>query len=292
MSLGVFGSKKLADVTKDDLDILYSYSSTQEQVGGLVLKPLFDNISPADFQKMFGADGIYRMRLPAAIFKDLGYYTVLVKPKTFETQILDCSFIVSSVANQVEVSRRGIVIPNLKINGGNSLVGYQIEYFDANGQKIRNFFKIVTSSDLVSPSTNTNTANPGSKTYTLDPNGAFLFLTVTPDEGGSISTTQGTNIGKQGQTISISNTFFDPVMVEVQMVDQNIKTLSYGIYGNSTRDLETGIYTIFDETGKIYKQYTLGQKKKLTSNGIVDFRQIRDNVNLNLTFNDIINKTV
>jgi hypothetical protein len=291
MSLGVFGSKKLADVTKDDVDVLYSYSPSQESVGELVLKPMFDNISPADFQKLFGADGVYKMRLPAAVFTDLGYYTILVKPKAFETQILDCSFVVSTVSNQVQVSSRGIVIPNLRINGGNSLVGYQIEYFDSNGQKIRNNFKIITTSDIVSPSTNTNTANPGSKTYTLDPNGSFLFLTVTPSEGGTISNNKSLNIGTQGQTISISNTFFDPFMLEVQMVDQNIKTLSYGMYGNSTRDLETGIYTIFDETGKIYKQYTLGQKKKLTSNGIVDFRQIRNNVNLNLTFNDIINRT-
>lgn len=288
MSLGVFGSKKLADVNSSDIDILYSYSPSKEQVGNLVLKPLFDNLSPADFQKLFGADGIYRMRLPAAIFKDLGYYSILVKPKTFETQILDCSFIVSAVANQVEVSRRGIVIPNLKINGGNSLVGYQIEYFDANGQKIRNFFKIVTSSDLVSPATNTNTANPGSKTYTLDPNGSFLFLTVTPDEGGSISTAQGTNIGRQGQTISISNTFFDPIMIEVEMVDQNIKTLSYGIYGNSQRNLETGVYTIFDESGKVYKQYTLGTAKILTSNGSIEFREKRENINLNQTFSDLL----
>lgn len=288
MSLGVFGSKKLADITKNDVDILYSYSPTKEEVGNLVLKPLFDNLSPSDFQKLFGADGVYRMRLPAAVFKDLGNYTVLVKPKTFETQILDCSFVVSSVANQVEVSRRGIVIPNLKINGGSNLVGYQIEYFDSNGQKIRNFFKIVTSTDLVSPSTNTNTSNPGSKTYTLDPNGSFLFLTVTPDEGGSISSSQGTNIGQQGQTISISNTFFDPVLLEVEMVDQNIKTLSYGIFGDSQRNLETGVYTIFDENGKIYKQYTLGTAKTLTNNGSIEFRQKKENINLNQTFSDLL----
>jgi hypothetical protein len=288
MSLGVFGSKKLADVGISDVDILYSYSPSKEQVGELVLKPLFDNISPADFQKMFGADGVYRMRLPASIFKDLGFYTVLVKPKTFETQILDCSFVVSTVANQVEVSRRGIVIPNLKINGGNSLVGYQIEYFGTNGQKIKNFFKIITSSDLVSPSTNNNTLNPGSKTYTLDPNGSFLFLTVTPDEGGTISSNQGTNIGVQGQTISVSNTFFDPLMIEVEMTDQNIKTLSYGVYGNSQRNLETGVYTIFDENGRVYKQYTLGTAKTITNNGSIEFRQKRENVNLNQTFDDLL----
>jgi len=291
MSLGTFGSKRLANVNSNDVDILYTFSPSKEEVGNLVLKPLYNSMSPADFQKMFGADGIYKLRLPASVFKELGFYTVLVVPKSFETQILDCSFVVSTIANQVEVSRRGIVIPNLRINGGNNLIGYQVEYFDSNGQKIRNFFKIITSSDLVSPATNTNNVNPGSRTYVLDPNGTSLFLTVTPDEDSSIGGNQAANIGNQGQTISISNTFFDPLIIEVEMTDQNFKTLSYGIFGESTRDLETGIYTIFDEDGKIYKQYNLGQKKKLTSNGIVDFRQIRDNINLNLTFNDIVNRS-
>lgn len=291
MSLGVFGSKKLADVAKDDVDILYSFSPSQEAVGDLVLKPLFNNLTNADFQKLLGADGVYRMRLPAAIFKDLGFYTVLIKPKSFELQIQDCSFIVTTTVGQTQITKRGIVIPNVRINGGASLVGYQVEYFNDNGQKIRNFFKIVASSDLVSVSTNTNTANPGQKAYVLDPNGASLFLTVTPDEGGTISSNQNTTIGKQGQIITISNTFFDPVVIEVEMVQEDIKTLSYGVFGNSTRDLETGIYTIFDENNKIYKQFNIGSTKKQTSNGILEYKEQRDNVNLNQTFGEILDQS-
>ena len=254
MSLGVFGSKKLADVTKDDVDILYAYSPSNEVSGNLTLKPLYNSMTNADFQKMLGADGVYRMRLPASIFNQLGFYTVLIKPKSFELQIQDCSYIVSTTVGQTNISQKGIVIPNIQINGGSSLVGYQVEYFDNHNNKIRNFFKIIASSDRVSVSNNTNTANPGQKVYVLDPNGGFLFLTVTPDEGGSISSNQTVNIGSQGQTIMLSNTFFDPVLIEVEMVDQNLKTISYGIFGDSTRDLGTGIYTIFDENDNIYKQ--------------------------------------
>ena len=289
MSLGVFGSKKLADVNISDVDVLYAFSESNEVVGDLTLQPLYNNLSNSDFQKLLGGDGVYRMRLPAAIFNKLGYYAILIKPKSFEVQIQDCSFIVSNTVGNTSITQRGIVIPNIRINGGTSLVGYQIEYFDNNGNKIRNFFKIVTSSDLVSVSTNTNTANPGQKVYVLDPNGASLFLTLTPDEGGTISSNQGTNIGVQGQTITISNTFFDPALIEVEMVKYNIKTLSYGFYGNSVRDLETGIYTIFDENNKIYKQFNIGSVKKQTSNGIVEFKQIRNNININNTFAQILN---
>ena len=288
MSLGVFGSKKLADVTKDDVDILYAYSPSNEVPGNLTLKPLYNTMSNADFQKMLGGDGAYRMRLPATIFNQLGFYTIIIKPKSFELQIQDCSYIVSTTVGQTNLSQKGIVIPNIQINGGSNLVGYQVEYFDNNGNKIRNFFKIISSSDRVSVSNNVNTANPGQRVYTLDPNGAYLFLTVTPDEGGTISSNQNVNIGSQGQTIMISNTFFDPVLIEVEMVDQNLKTLSYGIYGDSTRDLGTGIYTIFDENDNIYKQYNIGSIKSQTTGAIVEFKQERANVNLNQTFAQIL----
>ena len=288
MSLGVFGSKKLADITKDDADVLYAFSPSNEVAGNLTLKPLFPNMTNADFQKMLGADGVYRLRLPATIFNQLGYYTVLIKPKSYELQIQNCGFIVSTTAGQTNISQQGIVIPNIQINGNSSLVGYQVEYFDNNGNKIKNYFKIIASSDRVSVSTNSNTANPGQQTYTLDPNGASLFLTVTPDEGGTISSNQTVNIGSQGQTIILSNTFFDPVLVEVEMVDQNLKTLSYALYGDSTHDEASGIYTIFDENDNIYKQYNLGQIKSQTSNAIVDFRKQRSNINLNTTFAQIL----
>ena len=291
MSLGVFGSKKLADVTKDDVDILYAYSPSNEVSGNLTLKPLYNSMTNADFQKMLGADGVYRMRLPASIFNQLGFYTVLIKPKSFELQIQDCSYIVSTTVGQTNISQKGIVIPNIQINGGSSLVGYQVEYFDNHNNKIRNFFKIIASSDRVSVSNNTNTANPGQKVYVLDPNGGFLFLTVTPDEGGSISSNQTVNIGSQGQTIMLSNTFFDPVLIEVEMVDQNLKTISYGIFGDSTRDLGTGIYTIFDENDNIYKQYNIGSIKSQTTGAIVEFKQQRANANLNQTFAQILSSS-
>ena len=45
---------------------------------------------------MFGADGMYKLRLPADIFNNIGFYSILIKPKTFETNIVDCTFIVTS----------------------------------------------------------------------------------------------------------------------------------------------------------------------------------------------------
>lgn len=76
-------------------------------------------------------------------------------------------------------------------------------------------------------------------------------------------------------------------MIEVEMIDQNIKTLSYGIYGQSTRDLETGVYSIFDENGNLYKQYTLLTQKKQFSNGNIDIKQERSSIDRTQTFFNI-----
>lgn len=288
MAIGIYGTKKLADVDYNDVDILYAYSPSRESVTDNQLRPLFSNITNSDFTKLFGADGAYKLKLPASIFKDLGFYVVLIKPKTFETNIIDCSFIVTESSENIQISRKGIVIPKLQFQGTGSLIGYQIEYFDDNGIKIKNFHKIITGSDPVSPAQNTSQSVQGSTvSYTLNNNGSSLFLTLTPDEISLISNTARADLGKAGQKILISNTYFDPIMLEIEMVDQTVKTLSYGIFGNSTRDMETGLFSIFDENNNLYKQYNLLTRKKLFGYGNVDYKEGRTNINYNQNFQDL-----
>ena len=141
MSVGIYGSKKLADVTSEDVDILYAYSGSREELGDLQLKPMFPNITNNEFRKMFGGDGAYKLRLPSTIFNQLGFYLMLIKPKSFEVQISDCSFVVTDNANAIEISKKGIVIPKLQFQGNGALTGYQVEYFDNQGVKIKNFHR-------------------------------------------------------------------------------------------------------------------------------------------------------
>ena len=256
------------------------------------MKPLFNNITNTDFRKLIGTDGIYKLRLPASVFKELGFYTIQIKPKTFETTILDCSYVVTNDNNSIQISKKGIVIPTLQFLRTSSLIGYQIEYFDNNNVKIKNFSKIVTSSDLVSISPNNNNVTQGSVTYILDPGGNSLFLTVTPDESSLISRNQNTDIGSRGQKILISNTYFDPVTIEVEMTEHSIDTLAIALYGNSTRDLETGVLTYFDSNNRIYRQYNLYTQKKVFTNGNIDIREERTIINTNQFFNDAVNGTL
>jgi hypothetical protein len=284
MSIGIFGTKKMADVSVNDVDILYAFNPDRETIGDTTFQPLFSTISDADLKKMLGADGVYKLRLPADKFNQLGFYSIIIKPKTIETVIQDCSYIISSDNSSINISKKGIVIPAAQFQQAGSIIGFQIEYFDSNNVKINNLHRIVTSSDLVSISTNNNTVNQGANSYVLDQGGTNLFLTVTPDEPSLISSSASVNIGTRGQTILVSNTYFDPVTIEVEMTDMTLKTLGFGIFGNSTRDLETNILSYFDDQNRIYRQYNLYTTKKLFGNGNIDIREQRSIINLNQDF--------
>lgn len=288
MAVGIYGVNKLADITIDDVDILYAYSPSREEIGDVNLRPLFNSLTNSDLRKLIGADGIYKLRLPANVFNRLGFYSVLIKPKSYQTQILDCSYVVTNDNNGINISKKGIVVPTLQFAGNNSLVGYQIEYFDNNNVKIPNLTRIITSSDLVSINLNNNTVNQGATTYVLDPAGSSIFLTVTPDQSSLLSSNVSVDIGRKNQRILLSNTFFDPFYIEIEMVDETIKTLSYALYGNSTRDLETGILTYFNDQNRIYRQYNLYTRKKQFENGNIDVREQRTIANFNQTLNDVI----
>lgn len=288
MAVGIYGNKSLASVDYNDVDILFAYSPDRQSLGNTQMQPLYNNITNNELRKLLGADGVYKLRLPAGIFNQLGFYTILIKPKSFEVIITDCSYIVTNNDDELQLSKKGIVIPTLQFQNSGSLVGYQIEYFDNNNNKIKNFHRIITSSDRVSLSPNTSSSNPASTTYTLDSNGTQLFLTLTPDEASLISGVPQASLGKGGQKILISNTFFDPTVIEIEMVDHTLKTLSYGIFGNATRDTENGIYSVFDEEGNLYKQYNLIEQKKQFTNGILEVKQERTDINLNQTFQDIV----
>jgi len=291
MSVGIYGTKTLANVTSNDVDILYSYSASRETPTNPQMSPLFGAISDNEFKKLIGADGVYELRLPASIFNSLGFYTILIKPKSFETEIVDCSIVVTATDTEVQISKKGIVIPKLQFQSSGSLIGYMIEYFDANGVKTKNFHRIVTSSEIVSVSTNNNNSNSSSNTYVLDSNGTNLFLTLTPDEANLISNAQQVSLGNAGQKILITPTFFDPTVIQVEMVDQTVKTLSYALYGNTIRNNANGKYQVFDENGFLFREFNLLTRKSQFTSGELDYKQRIINPDLSQSFNNVLNNT-
>ena len=285
MAIGIYGSKKMADITSNDVDILYAYSPDRESIGDVVFQPMYNSVTDADLLKMLGADGMYKLRLPADKFNKLGFYSIVIKPKTIQLTIIDCSYVVSSDDNTIKLSKKGLVIPSA-LFASNSIVGYQVEYIDSNGNKIPNLSRIVTSADLVSPSTSSNAIANGSTTYQIDNSGSMLFLTLTPDEPSLISGGQ-INLGAKGQNILMSSTFFDSVSLDINLTDTTLETLGIGIFGNSTRDLGSSVLSFYDSQNRIFKQFNLYTSKNSLNNSNIDIREQRTITNLNENFAQI-----
>ena len=80
----------------------------------------------------------------------------------------------------------------------------------------------------------------------------------------------------------------DGVSVEIEIVDQDISTLAIALYGNQTKSIEDGIYTIYDSNNNIYKQYNLYEIKDQFNSLLYEVRQDRGgNIDFSKAFNNI-----
>ncbi len=72
-------------------------------------------------------------------------------------------------------------------------------------------------------------------------------------------------------------------------VEQDISTLAIALYGNQTKSIEDGIYTIYDSNNNIYKQYNLYEIRTQFNELLYEVRQDRGtNIDKNKDFNNII----
>ena len=75
------------------------------------------------------------------------------------------------------------------------------------------------------------------------------------------------------------------------MADHNFETLAVALYGNQTKSIEDGIYTMYDLSGvnNIYKQYNLFEIRDEFDEKLYEVRQDRgSNVDFTKQFNTII----
>ena len=87
----------------------------------------------------------------------------------------------------------------------------------------------------------------------------------------------------------MTNTFFNPITLDIEMVDQDISTLAIALYGNQTKSIDDGIYTIYDSNNNIYRQYNLFEIRDQFNDLLYEVRQNRgDNIDFSKNFNTII----
>jgi hypothetical protein len=116
-----------------------------------------------------------------------------------------------------------------------------------------------------------------------------MFCTLTPSSSPTTRPNATPFIGAPAQNIIITNTFFNPAVVEVEIVEHDASTLAIALYGNQTKSIEDGIYTIYDSGNNIYKQYNLYEIRDQYNELLYEVRQDRgDDVDFSKNFANII----
>ena len=72
------------------------------------------------------------------------------------------------------------------------------------------------------------------------------------------------------------------------MVEHDDETLAYALFGNQTKSLEDGVYTIYNFENSIYRQYDLYEiKNQFTGSPLYEVRQERDNIDFTKDFDEV-----
>jgi len=177
---------------------------------------------------------------------------------------------------------------NLRVN--NALQGYRVEYINTNGSKLRNTVRYVATSNKVVP-VSENVGNTSQKAirYRFDDAGSLLFLQLTPSSSSDVKPNVLPFIGNPGQTILLSNTFFSPLVIEIDMVQNTIDTLSNILAGNQVKDVQNGILTYYDENNVITNQFNLFEiKDNVTDVPLYEVKEKRTNIDETQNFNDVV----
>lgn len=302
MAVGSYGTIRPADVSPEDVEIILHYvenraSTTEPTLTKLdsadILTPVFHNSETGGSANTEILGGLYNLRLNSDTFSDLGIYTLHLRPKQIRSEITDCGVLASLP------SVRGLVIDlgNVSTDDRNKfvpqgLVGYRVEYIDKQtNKKVTNFYRIVTSSFYCEPvSTNlTNSTQKAIRYRYSDAPTNLIFLTVTPSSAPSNRPNVTPFIGEPAQNIILTNSYFNPTTVEVEMVEHDASTLAHALYGNQSKALNSGIYTIYDKNNSnaIYKQYNLYEVKDDLNETLYEIRQEKTDIDQTLSFDDI-----
>lgn len=293
MATGQYGIVRPATVGTSDMEIFYTYSPSRDTAPTIRMKQLDPNqvISlnnhPTDINGSSTIfNGLYNLQLPVAQFSAKGIYNIIIKPREIRTEITDCGVLVAYP------DVRGIILDTnqIGVQDVSTLIGYRVEYYSG-VNRIPNTFRIITSANKAEP-VNANLTNTTQKSvrYRFNNTSNLVFCTLTPSSAPNVTPNQFPVIGQPGQLISLCNTFFNPLMLEVEMVEYDVETLAYGIFGNQTKSIVDGKYTIYDFGNNIYKQYNLYEvQDKFTGEPLYEVRQLVDTIDSSKDFNTITN---
>ena len=303
MAVGTYGTTIPIFISNNEIpslvDISYCYHETRE----------YDSLSSSNFIKLSSnlltpakreddvtymdnfVEGMYNLQLPLSEFNRKGFYTVFIKPREVEAVITD-------VGNLTAFPNvRGLVFDTTQIKDSilrskaqtsNELVGYRIIYFTDDGTR-QNYYRIITSNNKCEPVVMApNSSSDKSYSYRYDESSSLSFVTVSPSSAPTFKDNATPYIGKPTQKVALVNTLFEPIQLDIEMVNHDADTISYMLENHQLRDLDNGLVTTFDDNGAIYHQtehYTL--KDQYTGRPVYEIRKNRrNNINFSQTIED------
>jgi len=300
MAIGSYGTIRPSDVSPEDVQIIMNYTPSRDVTDNFILtqldaqtilKPYFNNSETGGNAGVEVLGGLYNLTLPAEQFNALGIYTLYIRPAQIRTKITDCG-VLNALPNVkgiiVDVTNVPTQYQNKFVPQG--LVGFRIEYLNADGSKIPNFFRVVTSSFFCEPvvTNETNTTQKTIRYRYVEGNSNLIFLTLSPSSSPTNNPNATPFIGQPNQNIIISNTYFNPITLEVEMVEYDISSLAIALYGNQTKSIDDGIYTIYDTQNNIYRQYNLYEIRDQFNALLYEVRQSRgNNIDFSKNFTNI-----
>ena len=162
MATGNYGTVRPADVSVDDIEILFHYTNKRESTETIDLESLDPSEilipvnTPGQGNEILG--GMYTLSLPTATFGAKGFYNIIIRPKQIRTSIKDCGVLAGSpdvLGIVLSVDDLPPDADKTKFQNG-ELVGYRIEYLTTNvsnatQKKEQNKFTIITSNNKVVP---------------------------------------------------------------------------------------------------------------------------------------------
>jgi len=292
MATGIYGTVKPVNTSLNDISVYYTYTPSRDTLPTIGIQTLDPNQVITRFEDPVGNDdgtiplfdGLYNLQLPVDQFSSLGIYTIILKPNESRIRLVDCG----SLAAFPDI--KGIVIDSGGIDLTN-LVGSRIDYFDNGGAKIPGLFRIITSANLAEPISQNlpNSVQKGIK-YRYNNSSNLIFCTVTPSSAPSVLPNEFPTIGVPNQLVSITKGNFNPIMIEVEMVEHDVDTLAYGIFGNQSKGIQDGKYTIYDFENRIYKQYNLYEiQDQFTGEPLFEIREETEQIDNSKDFDTITN---
>jgi hypothetical protein len=300
MATGTYGTIRPADVSPEDVEIILNYTPSRDETDNFVLtkldsaavlKPYFHNDDTGGNNNVEILGGLYNLRLPAEQFNKIGIYTLFIRPAEIRTTILDCG-VLSALPNV-----RGVIfdlsqVPNDYKNKfvSQGLVGFRIEYLNADGTKIPNFFRIITSSFYCEPVIQnlTNTSQKAIRYRYTDNITNLMFCTLSPSSTPTNKPNAIPYIGQPNQNVIISNTFFNPMTLDIEIAEHDFSTLAIALFGNQTKSMDDGVYTMYDTDNNIYRQYNLYEIRDQFNKLLYEVREDRDdNIDFSKNFTNI-----